>query len=459
MQISKNTILEIIREGEGIKTEFKVARNKLPKSLFETVCAFLNTKGGIILLGVDDNGKITGVDNKSVLQLKKDIANLSNNPEKLLPAIMLNIYELKIDAQIIIVIEVPESSQVHKTAKNIFIRNNDGDYKISHPVQIAKIVNRKQNYHSAQRVFTYVKFEQLSRELIKKAKNLIRLNNPENHWTELDNKEFLVRAGFYKVDDTGNKGYTLAAILFFGTDELIQSMVPAYKFEALLRKENIDRYDDRITIRTNLLDAYDLLMSFIEKHLNDPFYLEGTTRISLRSKIFRELVANIIAHREYLSPAQAYINIFKDKIEFVNPNNPTVFGKIEPEQFTPLAKNPTISKLMLQMGMVEEVGSGMRNTYKYLPYYAKGASIEFIDEDLFKTIVYLGNDSGKSSGKSSGKILDLIKQDENITIPQIAEYLNITTRGVEKQIAALKKQGILKREGSRKSGYWKITSS
>jgi ATP-dependent DNA helicase RecG len=91
---------------------------------------------------------------------------------------------------------------------------------------------------------------------------------------------------------------------------------------------------------------------------------------------------------------------------------------------------------------------------RFLPYYAKGASIEFIDENLFKTIVYLGNDSGKSSGK----ILALIEQDKNITIPQIAENLNITTRGVEKQIAALKKQGIVKREGSRKSGYWKITS-
>jgi ATP-dependent DNA helicase RecG len=95
---------------------------------------------------------------------------------------------------------------------------------------------------------------------------------------------------------------------------------------------------------------------------------------------------------------------------------------------------------------------------RFLPYYAKGASIEFIDENLFKTIVYLGNDSGKSAGKSSGKILALIEQDKNITIPQIAENLNITTRGVEKQIAALKKQGVLKREGSRKSGYWKITN-
>ncbi len=94
----------------------------------------------------------------------------------------------------------------------------------------------------------------------------------------LNDKDFLVKSGLFKEVENGQKGYTLSAILFFGTDELIQSIFPAYKFEALLRRENIDRYDDRLTIRTNLIDAYELLMSFINKHLNDPFYLEKNQR-------------------------------------------------------------------------------------------------------------------------------------------------------------------------------------
>ena len=80
----------------------------------------------------------------------------------------------------------------------------------------------------------------------------------------------------------------MSALLLFGKSEIIQSAIPHYKVDALLRKENIDRYDDRINLRCNIIEAYDKLMAFVEKHLPDKFYLQGTQRISLREKIFRE---------------------------------------------------------------------------------------------------------------------------------------------------------------------------
>lgn len=43
-----NELINIINEGEGITTEFKEASNRLPRNLFETVCAFLNRNGGNI---------------------------------------------------------------------------------------------------------------------------------------------------------------------------------------------------------------------------------------------------------------------------------------------------------------------------------------------------------------------------------------------------------------------------
>ena len=80
---------------------------------------------------------------------------------------------------------------------------------------------------------------------------------------------------------------------------MITQVVPHFRVDALLRRHDVQRYDDRRDIRTNLLEAYEQLMAFVGKHLPDPFYLEGPTRISLRDKIFREVVANILVHREY----------------------------------------------------------------------------------------------------------------------------------------------------------------
>ncbi len=47
-----NRIKNILKNGEGLAVEFKEARKQLPENLFETICAFLNTEGGTIWLGV-----------------------------------------------------------------------------------------------------------------------------------------------------------------------------------------------------------------------------------------------------------------------------------------------------------------------------------------------------------------------------------------------------------------------
>ena len=62
----------------------------------------------------------------------------------------------------------------------------------------------------------------------------------------------------------------------------------------------------------------------------------------------------------------------------------------------------------------------------------------------------------KSSEKSSEKILNLIKENKNITIAETAQRISLSTRAVEKQIAKLKTQNKLKREGPDKGGYWQV---
>ncbi len=165
--------------------------------------------------------------------------------------------------------------------------------------------------------------------------------------------------GFIRKDPLSAQiGYTLAAALMFGTDETIQQAAPGMCFDGLLRRDNVDRYDDRLLLYTNLIDTFDLLMGFVGKHLNDPFHLEGNERISLGDRIFRELVSNLIAHREYTSAAPATMTIFRDRVIFRNPRVPHLRGRIDPAHFTPFAKNPTLCRFMLQLGRYEEVGSG-----------------------------------------------------------------------------------------------------
>lgn len=59
----------------------------------------------------------------------------------------------------------------------------------------------------------------------------------------------------------------------FGRDEVIRSCCPGYVTDAIYRVENIDRYDDRLQVTTNLIEAYELLMEFVTKHTSDKFWV------------------------------------------------------------------------------------------------------------------------------------------------------------------------------------------
>ena len=120
---------EIIATGEGLHVEFKEASDRLPGSFFDTVCAFLNTDGGNIYLGVGDNGAVTGVEPRAVARLKSDIANLSNNPQQLDPPFLLFPHAVTVEGKTVIAVQVPLSSQIHRHGGEIMLRSEDGDYR------------------------------------------------------------------------------------------------------------------------------------------------------------------------------------------------------------------------------------------------------------------------------------------------------------------------------------------
>ena len=79
----------IIRDGEGLTVEFKECRDQINRDVYETVCAFLNRSGGHIVLGVDDNGNITGIDADALPQIKKDLVTTLNNSQKINPPLYI----------------------------------------------------------------------------------------------------------------------------------------------------------------------------------------------------------------------------------------------------------------------------------------------------------------------------------------------------------------------------------
>lgn len=309
---------------------------------------------------------------------------------------------------------------------------------------MANISNRKSATYTERTVFPYATEDDLCLDLVRKARQMAVNKYKEHPWKNMSDMELLKSAGLYEKDrKSGKEGYNMACILLFGTKEAILSCVPGYKTDAIYRVENMDRYDDRLIVESNLIESYGLLMEFIAKHTNDKFFLIDNVSVSVRSAIAREVVSNLLVHREFASAFPAKLIVEKDKIYTENWNRAQRFGKIEPQDFTPYPKNPILANFFVNIGYADSLGSGVRNLYKYTKIYS-GGEPDFEEGDVFKLTVPLVNTEkiiakSKDLSERQAKIFNLIKQDKSITMDLIAAKLGVSKKTASREVQEIKK--------------------
>ena len=304
----------------------------------------------------------------------------------------------------------------------------------------------------------------------------------KSEWGALSDEDLLRSAQLWKRDRLSNiQGLTLACILLFGKDETILSVLPHHRTDSILRRENVDRYDDRDDIRTNLLESYDRIMAFGKKHLKDPFYLEGNQRTSLRSIILREVVGNLLIHREYTDAFPAKFVIEHDLFFAENGNKPHNQGLIDPKYCSPYPKNPNIARVFKEIGLADELGSGVRKLFMYAHEFC-GANPKMTENYIFRVELPLVKVSPKMSPKvsskvspknsrknlknkgfrktptqkMSSKILSKFKKKPTLTLHELATVLKTNKRTLQRCIRDLKDDGKLRRIGPANGGYWEV---
>lgn len=469
--MNKAGIDKLREQGEGTTIEFKRGGQGARNDTFESYCAFLNREGGDILLGVEDDGTVVGLPPNAVKDMVKNLisamndANLLNPPFCVLPEI------LDYEDKKIIHMNVPKSTDVHRFRGVCYDRIDESDIKVTSSDQIAQMYIRKRNIYTEQTLYPDVEIDDLRSDLMPRVKMMACAFRPDHPWKELSDID-LLRSAKLNVYDTARNVYCFnaAAILLLGKDEIIARYFPAYKTDALLQRVNEDRYDDRLTVATNLIESYDQLIAFGQKWLPDKFYLENGATVSLRDKILRETIGNLLIHREYTSSRPGRLIIRKDEMFADNANKVLQPGHITLRNLCPRAKNPVIADFFQAIGRADELGSGVRNLYKYVKLYS-GAEPIFDEEDVFTLSIPLDNDynpegngmvkNGLTVAQGNGHqirqvIIDAIRRNSQVSAKTIAEQLDgITPAQVRLQLNKMKEAGVLHREGpSGNGGRW-----
>lgn len=459
---------------ESHRIEFKLT---LTDSLEKEVVAFLNSReGGFIYIGIDDNGIVKGVGNSDEMQLQiKD--RLKNNIQPTCLGLFDIVGEEQDGKDIIkiIVASGPEKPYYLKklgmSEKGCFLRVGTAAEPMNTRMIESFFAKRTRNSIGKIRANQQkLKFEQLRIYYEESGKKL--------------NSKFAENLSLLCEDGS----YNYAGYLMSDTNS-VSIKVAKYKGK------------NRVHLAENNEYGYCSLIK-ATKQVLDKIALENKTRSRITSKeridtplwnpvAIREAVVNAIVHNDYTYEVPPKFEIFDDRIEITSAGSlPDMLSEKEFFEGFSIPRNQEIMRIFKDLELVEHLGSGVP---RILEAYNK-ESFHFSENFLRMTFPNswdlsedeatdhvtdpvtppVGNASGKRRddfGKKYGrsteeirkkygvtaeKIVLKITDNPHITTKEIAELLSVSQSAVEKNIAKLKKDGLLKRIGSTKSGYWEI---
>jgi ATP-dependent DNA helicase RecG len=356
----------IIACGENSKVEFK-AVSVSPKVLAEEIVAFLNVRGGIIYIGVEDDGTISGIDINRKASLEETIVNVCRN--NILPPIIPDIEIVKCGDKWIAKLIIAEGlSKPYQTiGGNLFIRAGS-----------SKRVSSRE-------------------ELLRLFQNslVIHIDNHPVPGTSLNNlvldrlKQFFDASILTPVDNKINS--TLAGLLFFAQSDPTFPVMEKFLPQAGIQFVSYDSEDmthilDRYTCYEASPQAIDSVIHKIRLNWKTPSTIKGLLRIerSFPMKIFRELIVNAIVHRDYSIQSLIFIRMYPHKVEIQSPGNLVNTVTIEKMKAgISVPRNPLIIKFMQNFRYADQLGRGIPMILKTLENFPDLNLILQASDDYF----------------------------------------------------------------------------
>ena len=182
----------------------------------------------------------------------------------------------------------------------------------------------------------------------------------------------------------------------------------------------------------------------------------------------REIVLNMIVHRDYRASADAAIKIFHDRMEFFNPGQLPEGMSLEQiisGSYDSSPRNKQIAALFKEAGIIEKYGSGIKRVQQAMRSLgAKDPEFELIG-NTFKVTLYPmdskageGVNEGVNGGVKGGvnSLLTLIRENEGKRTPFFASALQTSEKNIERWLKHLKKKGAVEFRDAPKSGGYHI---
>lgn len=377
----------IVNNIKGIKEkyvfELKKATNSVPKSLWETYSSFSNTKGGLIILGVEEGTEeniVTGVNNPE--KIVSDLWNQLSNQNKVSynslnnDDIIIKTIEYNKSIIIIRVNEVPWSKKpvyINNDITKSYIRTGDGDRLMKDDE--LRIIMRNSSPQMDSIILEQFSIEDLDPISVVSFKEKVTSRYPNNGYESLKPEEFLIEIGVMRKNRTTNNiNPTKGALLFLGKYNSIREIYPSFHMDYFNRKGNNERWIDRVAtdepskFQMNIYNFYNTVNEKLNALNYNEFKLDkSNTRIENNqfNEAIREAFVNTLAHADYdLGLPSVKIEVFDGWMRFVNPGTMLISIHEFVQGGISKPRNEIIMKLFRLLGASERQGFGGPQIFK-----------------------------------------------------------------------------------------------
>ncbi|MCH9740756.1 MAG: putative DNA binding domain-containing protein [Epsilonproteobacteria bacterium] len=441
-----STLLSQIAQGENQITEFKTS---FQKEVIASVVAFANAKGGKVFIGVSDSGEIVGVNiEKETMQDWINQIKLNTSP-----SVIPDMYIESINEKTVVIVDVKEYPIKPISYKNRYLLRRANSNHVMSMEEIANEYLKTKNSSWDYYVDSTQKFNDISLEKVDKFIKRIE----KNFHKSFDDNPMQVLQKYGLVRD---EQITFGAYLLFVKDFCLISGVQVGRF-----KTPTDIIDT-LSLNCDILTEIDELIIFIRKHLMVEYIITGNPqreeRYDYPLDAIREIVLNMIVHRDYRDSSDSVIKIFDDRIEFFNPGDlydDLTIEQLNSNNYKSKTRNKLIALMFKECGLIEKYGSVIERVKKLckehgivepkLQEIQKGFQVTLYKEKLNEGI-NKGINEGINEGINS--LYLFIQNNPSLRVSQIAQKLNIPAKTLERWIKQLKDEEKLEYRGSKKTG-------
>ena len=388
-------LTEKIYLGEDSTIEFK---RELPhrESLADEIAAFANASGGVILIGVDDDSEIIGMDRQDLDRTERTVVEICR--DNIDPMVHIITEKLRIDDKNLLKIEVPRSPFVHKTPNGYFIRQGSSKREMT-TEQLGRLLQSRSQAHriSFDEQFVPNTHKDTLKETLYQRFITEGATNREKIEDLLLKRRLLVKEGQeYRASVAG-----LLMCHDSPDDYLYNSFIQAVFYNGVERDANyqIDAKDFRGPLDQQIVDAFKFVERYNQVSARKEIGRIERSQYSMRA-VF-EAVVNAVVHRDY-SKAGSKIRLFMftDRLELYSPGALANTLTVDDLRYNQATRNELLARLLSETTLNDNMGAQVIRQH-FLERRGEGVGI-------------ILNESEKLSGKTP--VYELFGEELRLTI-------------------------------------------